>query len=54
MGFAMAMYVLLLTNTNGIFPTKGLSRVVFSHIHQTMRETGCLPSVAVQSEMELV
>jgi hypothetical protein len=24
-----------------------LSRGVFTHIHQTMRETGCLPSVAV-------
>ena len=31
-----------------------LSRGVFSHIHQTMRETGCLPSVAVQSEREVV
>jgi hypothetical protein len=31
-----------------------LSRGVFSRIHQTMRETGCLPSVAVQSEREVV
>ena len=31
-----------------------LSRGVFSHIHQTMRETGCLPSVAAQSEREVV
>ena len=31
-----------------------LSRGVFSHIHQTMRETGCLPSVAVQPEREVV
>jgi hypothetical protein len=30
------------------------SRGVFSHIHQTMRETGCLLSVAVQSEREVV
>jgi len=30
------------------------SRGVFSHIHQTMRETGCLPSIAVQSETEVV
>ena len=30
------------------------SRGVFSRIHQTMRETGCLPSVAVQSEREVV
>jgi len=27
---------------------------VFSRIHQTMRETGCLPSVAVQSEREVI
>ena len=33
------------------FPDRRIpSRVVFSRIHQTMRETGCLPSVAVQSE----
>jgi hypothetical protein len=31
-----------------------LSRGVFSRIHQTMRETGCLPSVTVQSEREVV
>ena len=31
-----------------------LSRGVVSHIHQTMCETGCLPSVAVQSEREVV
>jgi len=30
------------------------SRGVFTRIHQTMRETGCLPSVAVQSEREVV
>jgi hypothetical protein len=30
------------------------SRGVFTRIHQTMRETGCLPSVAVQSEREAV
>jgi len=30
------------------------SRGVFSCIHQTMRETGCLLSVAVQSEREVV
>jgi len=30
------------------------SRGVFSLIHQTMRETSCLPSVAVQSEREVV
>jgi len=31
-----------------------LSRSVFSCIYQTMRETGCLPSVAMQSEREVV
>jgi len=30
------------------------SRSVFSCIHQTMRKIGCLPSVAVQSEREVV
>jgi len=30
------------------------SRGVFSRIRQTMRDTGCLPSVAVQSEREVV
>ena len=33
------------------FPDRRIpSRGVFSRIHQTMRETGCLPIVAVQSE----
>jgi len=37
------------------FPYRRIpSRVVFSRIHQTMRETCCLPSVAVQSEREVV
>jgi hypothetical protein len=37
------------------FPNRRIpSRGVFIHIHQTMRETGCLPSVAVQSEREVV
>jgi len=31
-----------------------LSRGVFSRIHQTIREIGCLPSVAVQSEREVI
>ena len=31
-----------------------LSRGVFSRIHQTMRETGCRLSVAVQFEREVV
>ena len=37
------------------FPDQRLpSRGVFSRIRQTMRETGCLPIVAVQSEREVV
>src|SRR5215469_4000814 len=37
------------------FPDRRIaSRGVFSRIRQTMRETGCLPSVAVQSEREVV
>jgi hypothetical protein len=37
------------------FPDRRIpSRGVFTLIHQTMRETGCLPSVAVQSEREVV
>jgi len=37
------------------FPDRRIpSRGVFTRIHQTMCETGCLPSVAVQSEREVV
>ena len=37
------------------FPDRRIpSRGVFTRIHQTMRVTGCLPSVAVQSEREVV
>ena len=37
------------------FPDRRISsRGVFSRIHQTMGETVCLPSVAVQSEREVV
>jgi len=37
------------------FPDRRIpSRSVFFRIHQTLRETGCLPSVAVQSEREVV
>ena len=37
------------------FPDRRIpSMGVFSRIHQTMRETCCLPSVAVQSEREVV
>jgi hypothetical protein len=37
---------------NRRIPSRGVG--VFTHIHQTMRETGCLPSVVVQSEREVV
>ena len=37
------------------FPDRKIpSRGVFTRIHQTMRETDCLPSVAVRSEREVV
>ena len=37
------------------FPDRRIpSRGVFTCIHQTMRETSCLPSVAVQSEKEVI
>ena len=37
------------------FPDRRIpSRAVFSRIHQTMREIGCLPSVAVLFEREVV
>ena len=37
------------------FPNRRiLSRSVFSQIHQILRDTGSLPSVAVQSEREVV
>jgi len=49
MDFAMAMYVLLLKDTKGVFPIEG-----FTRIHQTLHDTGSLLSVAVQSEREVV
>jgi len=53
--FVMGMHVLLLTNTKGPFSDRRIpSRGAFSRIHQTMRETGCLPSVAVQSAKGVV
>ena len=37
------------------FPDRRIpSRGVFSRIHQAMRDTGCLPSVTVRSEREVV
>ena len=37
------------------FPDRRIpSRGVFTLIHQTLREIGCLPSVAVHSEREVV
>jgi len=37
------------------FPDRKIpSRGVFTRIRQTMRDTGCLPSVAVQSEREVL
>jgi hypothetical protein len=37
------------------FPYRRIpSRCVFTRIHQTLRDTGCLQSVAVRSEREVV
>jgi len=37
------------------FPNQRIpSRGVFTRINQTLRDTGCLPSVAVRSEREVV
>jgi hypothetical protein len=37
------------------FPDRRIpSRSVFTRIHQTMRDTGCLPSVAMHSERKVV
>ena len=55
MGFATAMHVLLLKNTKRRFPDRRIpSRGVFTRINQTLHDTGCLPSVAVRSEREVV
>jgi len=38
-----------------LFPDRRIpSRSVFMRIHQTLRDTGCLPSVSVQCEREVV
>jgi len=38
-----------------LFPDRRIpSRGVFTRINQTLRDTGCLPSVAVRSEKEVV
>ena len=53
--FTMAMHVLLFEEYRRRFPDRTIpSSGVFSRIHHTMRETGCLPSVAAQSEREVV
>jgi hypothetical protein len=50
MDFATAVHVLLLKNTKGVFPTEGFRLKVFLLVLTRLRDTGCLPSVAVQSE----
>ena len=52
MDFATAMHMLLLKNTKGVFTTEGFRLEVFLLV--LMRDTGCLPSVAVRSEREVV
>jgi len=41
-------------NTKGVSPTEGFRLDVFYTINQILRDTGCRPSVAVQSEREVV
>ena len=54
MDFATAMHMLLLKNTR-LFPDRRIPSIgIFTRINQTLRDTGCLPSVAVRSEMEVV
>ena len=53
--FAMAKQVLLSTNIEKSYPERGIpSRGLFTRVQQTLRDNGCLPSVAVQSEREMV
>ena len=56
MDFAMEMHVLLLTNTEGVFQIERFRLDVYFLVFtkQRMRETGCLQSVALQSEREVV
>jgi len=46
--------MLLLTNTEDVFPTEGFHLGVYFLVFTRLRKTGCLPSVAVQSEREVV
>jgi len=51
----MAMHVLLLKNTKGVFPIEGFRLEVYlREFNQTLRDNGSLPSVSVQSEREVV
>jgi len=55
MDFAMAMHVLLLKNNQRRFPDRRIPfRSVFTRIHQTLRDTGSLPSVSLQFEGQVV
>ena len=54
-GFCDGNALAVVDENHRCFPDRRIpSRGVFSRIYQTMRETGCLPSVAVQSEREVV
>jgi hypothetical protein len=53
MDFPMAMHVLLLKNTKRRFPARRIPfRSELTWIHQTLRDTGPLPCVPLQSERE--
>ena len=54
MDFATAMHVLLLKNTKCVFPIEGFRLEVYLREFTSLRDTGSLPSVSVQSEKEVV
>ena len=54
MEFAMALQVLLLTKSKTLPAWKVTSRGVFIRVQQSLRDNGYFPSVAVQSEREVV
>ena len=54
-GFCNGNAVAAVEKYRRLFPDRRIpSRRVFTRIHQTLRDTGCLPSVAVRSEMEVI
>ena len=52
--FVMAMQMLLSKNIEDVTPKWEFRLAAYLRVHQTLRDNGCLPSVAVQSEREMV